>query len=66
GPDRDAFEGASQAALAPHRLAGTLAFMFETRFRQNVTAYAAGIGQLQAAYGTYGTALAKRFDPGRR
>jgi len=65
GPDRDAFEGASNAALKPHKLEGTLAFMFETRFRQNVTAYAAGIAQRQLGYGTYGTALVKRFDPNR-
>jgi homogentisate 1,2-dioxygenase len=66
GPDRDAFEGASNATLKPHKLEGTLAFMFETRFRQNVTAYAAGIAQRQPGYGTYGSALVKRFDPTRR
>ena len=37
GPDVDAFEGASNAELKPHRLEGTLAFMFETRFPQRVT-----------------------------
>jgi homogentisate 1,2-dioxygenase len=63
GPDRDAYEAASNAALKPHKLEGTLAFMFETRFRQNVTAYAAGIAQRQLGYGTYGSALVKRFDP---
>jgi homogentisate 1,2-dioxygenase len=66
GPDRDAFEGASNAILKPHKLEGSLAFMFETRFRQNVTAYAAGIAQGQVGYGTYGSALVKRFDPNRR
>ena len=65
GPDRDAFEAASAATLKPHKLQGTLAFMFETRFRQNVTAYAAGIAQLQPGYATYGGALVKRFDPNR-
>ncbi|MBW4092801.1 MAG: homogentisate 1,2-dioxygenase [Proteobacteria bacterium] len=65
GPDREAFEGASAALLAPHKLAGTMAFMFETRFPQRVTAYAAGIAQNQADYATYGTRLAKRFDPRR-
>jgi len=63
GPDRDAFEGASNAELKPHKLDGTLAFMFETRFPQHVTAYAAGIAERQAGYGTYGNALLKRFDP---
>ena len=63
GPDKDAFEGASNADLKPHKLAGTLAFMFETRFPQQVTAYAAGVAQRQPGYGDYGSALAKRFDP---
>ena len=39
GPDVDAFEGASNAELKPHKLEGTMAFMFETRFPQRVTAY---------------------------
>ena len=47
GPDLDAFEKASNAELKPHKLEGTLAFMFETRFPQRVTAYAAGLEQLQ-------------------
>ena len=66
GPDKAAFEAASAADLKPHKLEGSLAFMFETRFPQRVTAYAAGIAQRQAAYTTYGTALQKRFDPTRR
>lgn len=57
---------ASNAELKPHKLEGTLAFMFETRFPQRVTAYAAGLEQLQQDYGTYGTRLRKHFDPGRR
>jgi homogentisate 1,2-dioxygenase len=65
GPDRDAFEGASNATLKPHKLEGTLAFMFETRFRQVVTAYAAGIAQRQLGYAIYGNKLVKRFDPSR-
>jgi homogentisate 1,2-dioxygenase len=32
GPDRDAFEGASNAELKPHLLRETMSFMFETRF----------------------------------
>lgn len=65
GPDMAAFEGASQAELKPHRLTGTLAFMFETRFPQRVTAYAAGVAQLQADYPDYGAALQRHFDPTR-
>ena len=36
-----AFEHASNVELKPVKLANTLAFMFETRFRQRVTKYAA-------------------------
>ena len=63
GPDQNAFARASSATLQPHKLEGTMAFMFETRFAQKVTAWAAGIAELQRDYGTYGAALTKRFDP---
>jgi homogentisate 1,2-dioxygenase len=66
GPDTDAFEGASSAELKPHKLQGTMAFMFETRFPQRVTAYAAGLAELQEDYGGYGQRLRKHFDPARR
>jgi homogentisate 1,2-dioxygenase len=65
GPDKDAFEGASTADLKPHKLTGTMAFMFETRFPQRVTAYAADLAQRQTGYGNYGSTLVKRFDPSR-
>ena len=61
GPDKNAFEAASNADLKPHKLEFTLAFMFETRYRQNVTAYAAGLPQCQLDYGTYGSHLTKHF-----
>jgi homogentisate 1,2-dioxygenase len=63
GPDRLAFEAASNAELRPHKLAGTLAFMFETRFAQNVSAYAAAAPERQRDYAAYGAALVRRFDP---
>ena len=65
GPDREAFEFASHNALAPHKLTDTLAFMFETRFPQRVSAYAAALVQLQPDYADYGAALTRRFDPSR-
>ena len=65
GPDVGAFERASTVELKPHKLEGTMAFMFETRFPQKVTAWAAGVAQRQAGYGSYGAALVKRFDPTR-
>ena len=66
GPDHDAFEAASNAVLGPRKLEGTMAFMFETRFPQRVTGFAAGVAQLQKDYGLYGRALTKRFNPARR
>jgi homogentisate 1,2-dioxygenase len=66
GPDREAFEGASNAELKPHKLENTMAFMLETRFPQRVTAYAAGLEALQKDYGAYGHQLRKLFDPTRR
>lgn len=66
GPDQDAFEAASKAELRPHKLEGTLAFMFETRFPQRVTTYAARHESLQTNYGAYGRSLRKLFDPTRR
>ncbi|MBS7789992.1 homogentisate 1,2-dioxygenase [Roseococcus sp. SDR] len=65
GPDMDAFEAASRVELKPHKLTGTLAFMFETRFPQRVTAFAAGIAQLQQDYPSYGAALKRNFDPSK-
>ena len=65
GPDMDAFEGASNAELKPHKLEGTLAFMFETRFAQKVTQFAAETPSLQASYGDYGQGLKRYFDPSR-
>ena len=66
GPDVDAFEGASNAELKPHKLEGTMAFMFETRFPQRVTAYAAGLDEFQKNYGAYGHQLKKHFNPNQR
>jgi homogentisate 1,2-dioxygenase len=65
GPDTDAFERASNVELKPHRLEGTLAFMFETRFPQKVSRYAAESPAFQQSYAGYGKALKKHFDPTR-
>ncbi len=65
GPDLASFEKASQADLAPHKLEGTLAFMFETRFPQRLTRFAAEHAGLQPDYASYGRDLVKHFDPGR-
>jgi len=66
GPDADAFEHASNVELKPVKLSNTLAFMFETRFRQRVTKYAAGLPGLQDDYIDCWSGLQKHFDPNRR
>jgi len=65
GPDAGAFEAASHATLAPQKLTGTMAFMFETRFPQQVTAFAAESPSRQRAYAGYGAPLVKRFNASR-
>ena len=65
GPDADAFGRASTAELKPQKLEGTMAFMFETRLPQRVTAYAAALPQLQRDYVDCWRGLPKRFDPTR-
>ncbi|MGH8809937.1 MAG: homogentisate 1,2-dioxygenase domain-containing protein, partial [Noviherbaspirillum sp.] len=50
GPDADAFDAASSAALAPHKLDNTLAFMFESRWRFRATEFALNGGALDSGY----------------
>ncbi len=63
GPDAEAFERASGAELKPHKLADTLAFMFESRYRLRPTAWAMAPARLDAAYADCWAALADRFEP---
>jgi homogentisate 1,2-dioxygenase len=65
GPDAQAFEHASNVELKPAKLTGTMAFMFETRFPQHVTPYAAELDTLQSDYADCWQGLEKRFDPTR-
>ena len=66
GPDAQAFEHASTCELKPVKLADTLAFMFETRYPQRVTRYAAALDVRQDDYIACWSGLKKRFDPHRR
>jgi homogentisate 1,2-dioxygenase len=66
GPDSEAFEKASNAELRPVKLEGTMAFMFETRYPQRVTRWAARLPQLEENYADCWADLRKRFDPTRR
>jgi len=66
GPDVAAFERASNMKLEPQRQTDTMAFMWESRFPQIVTRYAAGLGTLQHDYASCWAGLKKHFDPTRR
>ncbi len=63
GPDAEAFSKASSAPLAPHKLADTLAFMFESRWRFVPTEFAMTGGALDTAYAGCWSALADPFKP---
>jgi homogentisate 1,2-dioxygenase len=63
GPDAEAFSKASNAALAPHKLDNTLAFMFESRWRFKPTAFAMGCGALDARYADCWQGLVDGFQP---
>jgi len=65
GPDAQAFYGASLKTLEPEKLDRTLAFMFETRFPQQLTRYAAGLDTLQVKYPNVWQGLRRHFDPAR-
>lgn len=62
GPDAPGFEKASRVKLAPHKLEDTMAFMFETRFPQMVTRYAAETDTRQDDYVDCWRDLRKRFN----
>ena len=62
GPDRQAFEGASNADLGPEKLDETMSFMFETRFPQHLTPFAAEEAPMQDDYIDCWADLEKKFD----
>ena len=66
GPDATAFDHASTTELKPVKMAGSLAFMFETRFAQRVTRYAAELPMLDQNYIDCWSGLKRHFDPTRR
>jgi homogentisate 1,2-dioxygenase len=61
GPDAEAFDRASNAALAPHKLDNTLAFMFESRWRFHLTEWAQRAGARDDAYADCWAPLADHF-----
>ena len=62
GPDRSAFERASDVSLAAEKLDNTMSFMFETRFPQHLTRFAAEEAPLQDDYIDCWADLEKKFD----
>ncbi|PSM16999.1 homogentisate 1,2-dioxygenase [Nitratireductor sp. StC3] len=62
GPDATGFEKASRADLKPVKLDDTMAFMFETRFPQMLTRFAAELETLQDNYIDCWSDLKKRFN----
>lgn len=62
GPDSEAFERATSSTLEPHKLTNTLAFMFETRFPQVITEFAATTDKRQSNYQNCWSGIKKRFD----
>jgi homogentisate 1,2-dioxygenase len=62
GPDNNAFEKASNEPMIPAKLSDTMAFMFETRFPQHLTPFAATEAPLQDDYVDCWDDLKKKFD----
>jgi homogentisate 1,2-dioxygenase len=61
GPDKAAYDHATKVELKPVKLTNTLAFMFETRFPQHITRFAAELETLQEDYAQCWTPLEKNF-----
>ncbi|AXS42597.1 homogentisate 1,2-dioxygenase [Breoghania sp. L-A4] len=68
GPDDVAFEKASNEEMKPVKLTNTMSFMFETRFPQHLTHFAAHEAPLQSDYVDCWKGLEKKFDgtPGEK
>ena len=63
GPDRETFDTASTAELAPQKLAGSLPFMFETRWPLVVTGFAYDGAHRQPDYDSSWAGLRRHFTP---
>jgi len=64
GPDAETHARATNAELKPHKLADTMAFMFESRFAMRLTRYAIESAELQHDYFEGWQGLKRRF-PGK-
>ena len=63
GPDQASYEKAVAADLRPHRIDGTMAFMFETRFPVRPTRWATETPTMQLDYDDVWTGFAKARLP---
>ena len=64
GPDAETWRRATDAALAPHKIDDTMAFMFESRFAMRLTRYAAESAELQHDYFEGWQGLERHFSGG--
>lgn len=62
GPDKQAFDGASSADLKAEKLDNTMSFMFETRFPQHLTEFAAQEAPFQENYIDVWSDMTLHFD----
>lgn len=65
GPDAETFERATSQDLQPHKIEGSLAFMFETRLPVRPTRFALETPALQPDYDAAWSGLGPRFRGGR-
>jgi homogentisate 1,2-dioxygenase len=63
GPDAESWEKATKAELKPHKIAGSMAFMFESRYAMRLTRYAVESSELQHDYFEGWQGLEKHFSP---
>jgi homogentisate 1,2-dioxygenase len=63
GPDVATFEKATNAELKPHKIDGSLAFMFESRHVFRPTRFAMQAPQLQKNYDAAWGGFRKKFAP---
>ena len=64
GPDAETWRRATAAALAPHKIDDTMAFMFESRFAMRLTRHAAESAELQHDYFEGWQGLDRHFSGG--
>ncbi len=63
GPDVTSWKGASEAELKPHKIAGTMAFMIESRWVFRPTDHALATGTLDADYDAVWSGFPKAIVP---